>query len=444
EEVNEPGKDLHLSTADDLDVGFHPWLNIESARWLKIESAPTHYPLGTETLSMQDLLKFWDVHGQAAVGPLLMRRLESATRTPLDASTMRRYQHLFSSRHLVQSKSPVYCPECCADHESPTYGRLLWEVQCVTACPDHRVLLRSARRCGAAASERLPVNSRPAMRSVCGDCGSIGFACIAEPPEPAPESLVWVAQQVGRLLALSDFEVSTLTRETSLAGLRDVVDRAFNGSVVNASLESGLARATVHSWLRGGSKPCLSMLVQLCLRARADLLELLRGRFHSTAAAGVEGFGPLESLAPRPYARPVMSRQQMAQRMEDALASDEVVSVRKLCNGMGISPRAARERFPEFVRSLARRSRVKGALDDERRFQEAAEAYSRAAEELRAEGKVAGAKYIQKRAGLVAFSHNHARVRALSHVLAKVAVAEARDRGSPPQGAAVSASDGHV
>ncbi|MBN8506973.1 MAG: hypothetical protein J0L57_00005, partial [Burkholderiales bacterium] len=41
EEVNEPGKDLHLSTADDLDVGFHPWLNIESARWLKIESAPT-------------------------------------------------------------------------------------------------------------------------------------------------------------------------------------------------------------------------------------------------------------------------------------------------------------------------------------------------------------------------------------------------------------------
>ena len=32
EEVNEPAIDLHLSTADPHEVGFHPWLNIGSAR----------------------------------------------------------------------------------------------------------------------------------------------------------------------------------------------------------------------------------------------------------------------------------------------------------------------------------------------------------------------------------------------------------------------------
>ena len=41
EEANETDQDLHLSTADDLKVGFHPWLNIRSARWLRFESAPT-------------------------------------------------------------------------------------------------------------------------------------------------------------------------------------------------------------------------------------------------------------------------------------------------------------------------------------------------------------------------------------------------------------------
>ena len=41
EEVNEPAQTLNLSTADLLKVGFHPWLNIGSARWLKIRSAPT-------------------------------------------------------------------------------------------------------------------------------------------------------------------------------------------------------------------------------------------------------------------------------------------------------------------------------------------------------------------------------------------------------------------
>ena len=40
--MNKPAKDLHLSTADHQKVGFHPWLNIRSARWLRFESAPTY------------------------------------------------------------------------------------------------------------------------------------------------------------------------------------------------------------------------------------------------------------------------------------------------------------------------------------------------------------------------------------------------------------------
>jgi len=42
-EVNEAGQHLHLSTADHLKVGCHPWLNIGSARWLRFESAPTGF-----------------------------------------------------------------------------------------------------------------------------------------------------------------------------------------------------------------------------------------------------------------------------------------------------------------------------------------------------------------------------------------------------------------
>jgi len=40
-ETNRQGKDVDLSTADHHTVGFHPWLNIGSARWLNIGSAPT-------------------------------------------------------------------------------------------------------------------------------------------------------------------------------------------------------------------------------------------------------------------------------------------------------------------------------------------------------------------------------------------------------------------
>ena len=39
--MNKQRQGLHLSTADHQKVGFHPWLNIRSARWLRFESAPT-------------------------------------------------------------------------------------------------------------------------------------------------------------------------------------------------------------------------------------------------------------------------------------------------------------------------------------------------------------------------------------------------------------------
>jgi hypothetical protein len=41
-EDDDTDKTLHLSTADRNKFGFHPWLIIESARWLSFSSAPTY------------------------------------------------------------------------------------------------------------------------------------------------------------------------------------------------------------------------------------------------------------------------------------------------------------------------------------------------------------------------------------------------------------------
>jgi transposase len=40
-EAKEPAQDLHLSTADHRKIGFQPWLNIQSAGWLRFGSART-------------------------------------------------------------------------------------------------------------------------------------------------------------------------------------------------------------------------------------------------------------------------------------------------------------------------------------------------------------------------------------------------------------------
>ena len=74
EEVNEPDNNLHLSTAVHLNVGFHPWLNIRSARWLRFRSARTgqRHHLGEEALADFMLEQAVSVLGEHRVVPHLV------------------------------------------------------------------------------------------------------------------------------------------------------------------------------------------------------------------------------------------------------------------------------------------------------------------------------------------------------------------------------------
>lgn len=383
-----------------------------------LETLFTRYPLGADSFNPIDM-KDWNIHGHSSTGLTVARRLELATLQPLQSATMHRFQHLLSPAHLVRRRQHMYCPECYAQNEEPTHSQLLWELNCVLACPKHRVMLRPIDRCGSPIAEWLPINRRPAMKSVCNRCGTIGLACVAGTPAAATRECVWVAQQAAALIALQDAEVRELTRETLVRGLRNVVNEAFGGRVVDASLGAGLARATVHNWIAGPSRPNLPMLLQLCLRAKADLIALMRGHFRAAAGAEALDFAALPDLAPRTYVRSTASTQAIEMAFRDALSSGHAVSVRETCEKLGISARRARKLFPDQVKELGARFVAHLRLEHERRFRRVVDVYGQAAEELSTEGKVVGAKYVQQRAGLVAFSQNSLRASALQQVLAK-------------------------
>ena len=91
EEVNATDRQLPLSTAGHLKVGFHPWLNIRSARWLRIQSAPTEaHVRGTDQRQ--------GPHGEPGCGALcgnrfarwLDRAAESASVYPIAALQLAR------------------------------------------------------------------------------------------------------------------------------------------------------------------------------------------------------------------------------------------------------------------------------------------------------------------------------------------------------------------
>jgi len=393
-----------------------------------VEVLLERYPVHGIGFDYATLLRHWDVHGSGKSGTQLTERLEKATLTPLGHSTLHRFAGLFPAAHFARYRDTAYCPECVAETEDPTHGRLLWEVQCVTACPKHRVLLRAAAECGAPKEERLPVNRRPAFRSVCSACGSIGFRCLTDAAIPAPIEAVRVAEHVGKMLALSDAQCAGINLASLQAGIGELVREVYGSRVANAAVDAGLSRGSVSTWVRGVNRPSLSQLVQLCLRANAELVALLAGRYERVGDNEDE-FGVQAKLTDRSYVRVVMSDHDILATLDEAAKETDAPTVQTVCARIGLNPRVARAKFPVAVGRLVARCTERRVAEWNQRHEDAVVAYTKAAAALQERGATVGAKALQREARLVAFSQNPARVRALDSVLKKVAEGAERVQG---------------
>lgn len=363
------------------------------------------------------------IHGHASLSKDLQDRLEAATGVSLAGSNLLRFTNVLAPTNLTRDDT-LYCPCCVAEGDDMPYIRLLWKLQCVTACPVHRVKLRSSDHCGAAASDKLPVHKRPAIGGVCAQCGSLGFKCITAPAEAASPQEVWVATQAARLLATpvdSTFELADLQ-----SGLKELVDRTYDGSVVAASLSSGLARASVHSWV-AGARPGLPWLLQLCMHAGADPVALLGGSFVALPDQALSG--RQYEVLPRDYKFAATDDATIRQRLTEASQAAEPPSIREFARECGIHVDTPRQRFPAEVTLLAAARKSYVERLNEERYQAAVQAYRAAAKALAAEGMTIHIKRVQERSGLVAFSQHRSRVRALRTVMAEFRPKEEEEAG---------------
>lgn len=393
-----------------------------------LEALTTRYPLERK-LGVHSLLKNWDVHGLGPVSLQLLNRLEQATGVSLRATTLHRFGHLFPCMHLTRSGDPVHCPECVKAADGLSHGQLLWDVCGVNACPAHGLRLRSSKHCGAPESARLQVTQRPALRSVCSDCGALGFSCITSPPEAAAEPEVWVAQQVGSLLALSDDEASAITKQSLLQGLQSLVREAFGG-VVGASKRCQLSKGSLSAWVRGLGPISLGAVLQLCSFARVDLLKVLRGQVAAGDCAGdVAGAGLL--ILSRKYQKTVISDTDARAALSAAASRPEPASLAGVAKALGMDIRVVRTRFPEEARALADAHAKYLATRRRQGLEDVERAYLAAATELSEQGRRVSRKSVQQHARLVAFSQNSPRVEILREVVARFTPAT-----TPPGGAA--------
>lgn len=224
----------------------------------------------------------------------------------------------------------------------------------------------------------------------------------------------WVAEQAARLLELPLEAVASFTPETLRSGLVELVKGAFKGSVVRASRESGLSRASVCTWVKGAT-PGLPWLLQLCFTARADVVALLGGSFRLLENDG----SARESIdvMPRTYNQAALTAPEISQLLRQAVSEPEPPTLRQFALRNGLHPDTPRHRFPEEATALARARATYEERAREQRFRQAVGAYTAAGHSLQQRGLAVHAKSLQTESGLVAFSQHPPRVRALNAAL---------------------------
>ncbi|WP_434514327.1 TniQ family protein [Dechloromonas sp. ARDL1] len=188
----------------------------------------------------------------------------------LDHLTLAPWRHLISNPSLT-SVSDRWCPCCLSEdreREQFPYLRLTWDLAPVAACLRHKVELVS--KCPHCGKSNVRNRASTVVIGYCTSCG--GFLGNAKAAPATPQAL-WVARQVGLMLAtlprIASDGVATL--------LETIIERMAQGNVAAFAQQLGLSKSGVWHWVRKGGLPTLPAWLGIALHGRIGLERLFAG-----------------------------------------------------------------------------------------------------------------------------------------------------------------------
>lgn len=203
--------------------------------------------------------------------------------------TLRPWAPVLAPYGLIRLKKQarVWCSACYADalaHGRPLYEPLLWSIAVVTVCPRHRVRL-SAHCPYHDCARALPLIAALARPGHCSWCKRV-LCRRAGGSHRASEGLaetgwdwdLWVAQQVGTLLALAPSWTAVVVQTGGVSAL-DAFIQAQCGSGPGAyaifARTVGIHANVLCRWRKGHARPTLDLLLRVCHFLGVSLAEFL-------------------------------------------------------------------------------------------------------------------------------------------------------------------------
>jgi hypothetical protein len=281
---------------------------------------------------------------------------------------------------LTGMSSPLkrHCPACYRERPFPEAFRpLLWDIAVVTACPVHKLTLVSSV-CGRPHTCHLSRWSRRQTAGLCPTCGSIGLRCSNSAPSAATHDELWVSAQSGAMIAAvsSGERFSRSDVQNAVLQLATLIG---DGYPYRAARVCGFSKARLYDWIEGKRRVKYPVLLALCSAARANVVDVLRGRVVSATGHGY-------IYSPRTLSRVKLPTPEIRRLIDEAITDERCPSVSSVARRAGVCRNTLKRRFPEEVRHLAIRWKEARAAEAQERRSAAAQRLVMLATELKADG----------------------------------------------------------
>ncbi|MEN5181072.1 TniQ family protein [Comamonas testosteroni] len=208
----------------------------------------------------------------------------------LERHTFLPWQGVIPGNGLALHKCGQFCPYCLQedlDSGGTPYLRLCWEPVLVSVCHRHGTpLVHHCPHCGV---DKARHTSAFTVVGWCGKCGMFMGRAVqtvssnqplydAASDDAAGEVALWQAQQIARLVEVQQsagFEPPL--RDGVIAAIERVIETMFAGQYSLLAKQVGIAKATLHTWLRESRTPQVDISLRIARFAQLDLADLLMG-----------------------------------------------------------------------------------------------------------------------------------------------------------------------
>ena len=252
---------------------------------------------------------------------------ELTQQTGLQKLTLGKWASSIPSRRLLRV-TPAWCPVCYAEWQEKKlsiYQPLLWMLQIVTSCTQHRRKLEEqCKKC----QKRQAVFPSKTQPGHCTQCGIwLGLSVeIAKEPEIDEEELLWQDWVVKTIEELGTVSVASEAISWERISINLAACLEVRGEAARFSRLMGVSKELISQWQHYENTPSFQKVLEICYAMGTSPLQLMGDPADMRNA--------LQAISDHPRRQPAHHRRQVVNREEIGEYLQAVLDGRRPCRAI--------------------------------------------------------------------------------------------------------------